>query len=66
MTEHTTVGIDIAKETFDVFISPDGIFLHLDNTPQGHQLLLDALSSRAVARIVMEATGATQPSCCHT
>lgn len=57
MTEHTTVGIDIAKETFDVFISPDGIFLHLDNTPQGHQLLLDALSSRTVTRIVMEATG---------
>ncbi|MBE4813462.1 MULTISPECIES: IS110 family transposase [unclassified Enterobacter cloacae complex] len=57
MTEHTTVGIDIAKETFDVFISPDGIFLHLENTPQGHQLLLDALSSRAFARIVMEATG---------
>lgn len=57
MTEHTNVGIDIAKETFDVFISPDGIFLHLDNTPQGHQLLLDALSSRTVTRIVMEATG---------
>lgn len=57
MTEHTIVGIDIAKETFDVFISPDGRFLHLENTPQGHQQLLDALSSHTVARIVMEATG---------
>lgn len=57
MTEHTTVGIDIAKETFDVFISPDGRFLHLENTPQGHQQLLDALASRTVTRIVMEATG---------
>lgn len=57
MTEHTTVGIDIAKDTFDVFISPDGQFLHLENTPQGHQQLLDTLSSRTVVRIVMEATG---------
>ena len=57
MTEHTTVGIDIAKDTFDVFISPDGLFLHLDNTPHGHQQLLDALASRIVVRIVMEATG---------
>ncbi|MCP6700161.1 IS110 family transposase [Pseudomonas donghuensis] len=57
MTEHTTVGIDIAKDTFDVFISPDGQFLHLENTPHGHQQLLDALASRTVVRIVMEATG---------
>lgn len=57
MTEHTIVGIDIAKDTFDVFISPDGRFLHLENTPQGHQQLLDSLSSHTVARIVMEATG---------
>ncbi|MCW4781724.1 IS110 family transposase [Enterobacter chuandaensis] len=57
MTEHTTVGIDIAKDSFDVFISPDGLFLHLENTPHGHQQLLDALASRTVVRIVMEATG---------
>lgn len=57
MTEHITIGIDIAKDTFDVFISPDGLFLHLENTPHGHQQLLDALASRAVTRIVMEATG---------
>ncbi|EMJ5884839.1 IS110 family transposase [Enterobacter cloacae] len=57
MTEHTTVGIDIAKDTFDVFISPDGQFLHLENTPYGHQQLLDVLASRTVVRIVMEATG---------
>lgn len=59
MTEHITIGIDIAKDTFDVFISPDGLFLHLENTPHGHQQLLDALASRAVTRIVMEATGPT-------
>ena len=57
MTEHTTVGIDIAKDTFDVFISPDEQFLHLENSPQGHQQLLNALASRTVTRIVMEATG---------
>lgn len=57
MTEHTTVGIDIAKETFDAFISPAGLLLHLENTPSGHQQLLDALSSHTVIRVVMEATG---------
>lgn len=56
MTELTFVGVDIAKETFDVFISPSGLFLHLENTPAGHQQLLDQLATANVKLIVMEAT----------
>ncbi|QKJ57552.3 IS110 family transposase [Serratia fonticola] len=57
MTEHATVGIDIAKDTFDVFIDSTRQLLHLDNTPEGHQQLLSALSAITVKLVVMEATG---------
>jgi transposase len=56
MTQFTFVGVDIAKETFDVFISPSDQFLHLENSPTGHKQLLDKLSSLNVCLVVMEAT----------
>lgn len=56
MTEYHFVGVDIAKETFDVFISPSGQFLHLENTPDGHQQLLAQLAPLNIKLVVMEAT----------
>jgi transposase len=56
VTQSDFVGVDIAKETFDVFISPSGRFLHLENTPAGHQQLLEQLASLHVRLVVMEAT----------
>lgn len=57
MTQYSFAGVDIAKETFDVFISPSGKLLHLENTPAGHQQLLDELTPLTVRLVVMEATG---------
>ncbi|TDN56026.1 IS110 family transposase [Scandinavium goeteborgense] len=56
VTQSDFVGVDIAKETFDVFISPSGRFLHLENTPAGHQQHLEQLASLHVRLVVMEAT----------
>lgn len=56
MTEYVTIGVDIAKETFDVFISPSAQYLHLENTPAGHQQLLEQISAVDVKLVVMEAT----------
>ncbi|MCS2154647.1 IS110 family transposase [Scandinavium goeteborgense] len=56
VTQSDFVGVDIAKETFDVFISPSGRYLHLENTPAGHQQLLEQLASLHVRLVVMEAT----------
>lgn len=56
MTDETVVGIDIAKETFDVYIDTTSAYLHLNNSPEGHQQLSNALSALNVKLVVMEAT----------
>lgn len=56
MTEYTTVGIDIAKDSFDVYIDSTRQHLHLDNTPDGHQQLLTSLCVMTIKLVVMEAT----------
>ncbi|MDK9637852.1 IS110 family transposase [Enterobacter hormaechei] len=56
MKETTTVGIDISKDSFDVHIDTTSQFLHLENTPTGIQLLLEALRELSVSLVVMEAT----------
>lgn len=57
MTLKTYVGIDIAKEKFDVFINTDSRIAQFDNTPSGHQALIALLESYEVELIAMEATG---------
>lgn len=57
MTETLYVGIDVAKDTFDVASQPPGLKLHLNNSPDGRQQLLEALADPSVALIVLEATG---------
>ena len=57
MSDPLYVGIDVAKDSFDVASVPAGLALSLPNDPAGRQRLLDALKDRPVALIVMEATG---------
>jgi transposase len=57
MTDALYVGIDVAKDSFDVASDPAGLKLSLPNDPKGRQKLLDTLQTQAVALIVMEATG---------
>lgn len=56
MMEYTTVGIDIAKDSFDVYIDTTRQHLHLENSPDDHQKLLQILSSMTIKLVVMEAT----------
>jgi transposase len=62
MSEPLYVGIDVAKESFDVASIPAGLVLSLPNDPPGRQRLLDALQNRPVALIVLEATGGYERS----
>jgi transposase len=55
--EKIYVGIDVAKETFNVAACPDVIRASLPNTPQGHRQLCQSLKSHSVALVVLEATG---------
>jgi transposase len=57
MTGTLYVGIDVAKDSFDVASDPSGLRLSLPNDPEGRQKLLDILQTHAVALIVLEATG---------
>lgn len=57
MTETLFVGIDVAKQSFDVASNPPGLSLSLPNDPKGRQRLLDRLQNCTVALIVLEATG---------
>ena len=51
------VGIDVAKDTFQVAACPEGLNASLPNTPEGHRKLCQHLKKHPVALIVLEATG---------
>jgi transposase len=57
MTAPLYVGIDVAKDSFDVASEPAGLKLSLPNDPTGRQRLLDRLQAQPVALLVLEATG---------
>jgi transposase len=57
MAEELYVGVDVAKDSFEVASDPAGLKLSLPNDPAGRQQLLDCLQNRAVALITLEATG---------
>jgi len=57
MTDALYVGIDVAKDSFDVASDPAGLKLSLPQDPTGRQKLLDILQNHPVALIVLEATG---------
>lgn len=50
-------GIDVSKEWLDLHLLPSGEAERIPNTPEGHRLLVDRLSTLAMVRIVAEATG---------
>jgi len=56
-TEALHVGIDVAKDSFDVASEPPGIKLSLPNDVHGRRELLGVLKKHTVAMVVMEATG---------
>jgi transposase len=51
------VGIDVAKDSFEVASDSGDLKLSLPNDPPGRQQLLKALQNQGVALIVLEATG---------
>ncbi|MGC4030900.1 MAG: IS110 family transposase [Tepidisphaeraceae bacterium] len=57
------VGIDVAKEKFDVHLWPLGRVLKFDNTPAGIEALVAAMGPYAVALVVIEATGRYERRC---
>ena len=62
MSHPLYVGIDVAKDSFDVASQPAGLALSLPNDPAGRQQLLKALHGHPVALIVLEATGGYERS----
>lgn len=57
MTDTLYLGIDVAKDSFDVASVPPGLKLSLPKNPDGRQRLLETLQTHTVALIVLEATG---------
>lgn len=56
-TNPVFVGIDIAKDKFDLFIAGDNTHATLPNTPEGHADCVERLRDQSPTRIVLEATG---------
>ena len=57
MTEQLHLGIDVAKDSFEVASDPVGLKLSLTNDPKGRRQLLDSLQNRNIGLVVLEATG---------
>jgi len=57
MSEKIYVGIDVAKDTFDVAACPAILKTCLPNTPDGHRQFCQSLKNHNIALIVLEATG---------
>ncbi len=56
-TSPSVVGIDVSKQHLDVHLLPEGRWLNFTNDPSGRQALIEALASRQVQCVAMEATG---------
>jgi transposase len=57
MSESITVGIDVAKDSFDVALGAPGPVEHLANDLEGHDRAVALLTGKSVELIVLEATG---------
>jgi transposase len=57
MSEKVYVGIDVAKNTFNVAASPSVLKTCLPNTSDGHRQLCQSLKNHDIALVVLEATG---------
>jgi len=52
-----TIGIDVSKDTLDLYRLPDRATLRVSNDDAGYQAVLDWIGAHRVERIVYEATG---------
>lgn len=57
MPKPIQVGVDVAKDTFDVGLGVGGELCQFTNDAPGHECLLSRLKDFAVSLIVLEATG---------
>ena len=55
--EKVNVGVDVGKYRLDAYIHERGLYLSVDNTPEGIRSLLGRLNRYRLARIVVEASG---------
>jgi len=55
--KYISVGIDIAKDKYDVHILPDNEFFILENSPKGHKKLISRLKKLEPDIVLLEATG---------
>ena len=62
MSDALFIGIDVAKDSFDVASAPGNISLSQPNDAQGRAKLIDELKPYAVSLIVLEATGGYERS----
>ena len=62
MSHPLYLGIDVAKDSFDVASDPAGLVLSLVNDATGRRRLVATLQDQAVALIVLEATGGYERS----
>jgi len=54
------IGVDVSKDSLDVYVRPDELRRRLDNTPDGIAELVNFLRPLTPERIVMESTGPYQ------
>jgi transposase len=57
MAEELYLGIDVAKDSFEVASAPTGLKLSLPNTIEGREEFLDAIQGCRIALVTLEATG---------
>jgi transposase len=57
MADELYLGIDVAKDSFEVASDPAGLKLSVPNSPKGRREFLVVLQSHRVALITLEATG---------
>jgi len=56
-TEPAFAGIDVSKNTLDLFICPDGVTMSVDNTRTGIKRLIRECEQGSVRLVALEATG---------
>lgn len=56
-TQKAFIGVDISKDTFDVYINVDRKHQKFNNNQSGHNQFIKLLENYEVELVVMEATG---------
>ena len=64
ITYHFNIGVDIAKQKFDVSFSDQHV-ASFENNQAGFKLLLKEIKNKTQTRVVMEATGGYEKPLAH-